>query len=120
MQQMLAQGISPLTGGTNHMPAGVQGCIFGTNFLHTGASNNAQAITAPACGGNVVQAVLNSPPVINQGIFVQTTSCTYDDFGMAHSEAHECLHWFIDCHKRMNENLKKSYKNHVVLEMNKL
>eukprot|EP00957_Ditylum_brightwellii_P181116 13796724-Ditylum_brightwellii.AAC.1 len=97
--------------GMNYMPAGAQGYIFHTKFLYTGAGNSAHVITAPACGGNVVQAVLNSPPVMNQGISVQKTSCMYDDCGMAHSEVHGSLHWFIDCHTRMNNNLTKSHKN---------
>eukprot|EP00957_Ditylum_brightwellii_P174786 13308352-Ditylum_brightwellii.AAC.1 len=74
MQQMLAQGISPLTGETNHMPAGTQGCIFDRNSPHTGVANSAQVITAPAGRGNVAQAMRNSPPVTNQGTFVYTSS----------------------------------------------
>eukprot|EP00957_Ditylum_brightwellii_P018853 1417145-Ditylum_brightwellii.AAC.1 len=102
------------------MSAGAQGCIFSTNGPHTRAGNNAQVITAPAGRGNVVQAMLTSPPVTNRGTFVHTSSCTYEDCGMAHSEEHKHLYWFIDCHTRMNNNSMKSHRNHVVLEMNKL
>eukprot|EP00957_Ditylum_brightwellii_P131384 10020042-Ditylum_brightwellii.AAC.1 len=62
MQQLLAQAISPLAGGANHMPPGAQDCIFSANGLHTGAGNNTHVVTAPADGGNVAQAMLNSPP----------------------------------------------------------
>eukprot|EP00957_Ditylum_brightwellii_P142898 10888015-Ditylum_brightwellii.AAC.1 len=60
------------------MPAGAQGCIFSTNGLHNGAGR-----------GNMAQAMLNSPPVTNQGTFVQTSSCTYEDCGMGLREVHK-------------------------------
>ena len=101
------------------MPAGAQGCIFGINSLHTGAGNNTQFVTAPANGGNVAQAMLNSPPVINQGTVVHTSSCTYKDCGMGHREAYKCLYWFICCHTRMNNNSTKSDRNYIVLVMKK-
>ena len=104
MPHLLAQGISPLAGGANHMPAGAQGCIFGINSLHTGAGNNTQFVTAPANGGNVAQAMLNSPPVINQGTVVHTSSCTYKDCGMGLMEACKRLYCVIGCHTRMNDN----------------
>ena len=104
MQQLLAQGISQLAGGANHMPAGAQGCIFGINSLHTGAGNNTQFVTAPAGRGNVVQAMLNSPPVINQGTVVHTSSCTYKDCGMGLMEARKRLYCVIGCHTRMNND----------------
>eukprot|EP00957_Ditylum_brightwellii_P141867 10808366-Ditylum_brightwellii.AAC.1 len=115
MQQLLAQGISPLAEGANHMPTGAQGCIFGTNGLHTGAGNNTYVVTAPAGGGNVAQAMLNSPPVTNQGTCVHPSSCMYEDCGMGLREAHKHLYCVIDCHTRMNNNSTKSHENHVVL-----